>query len=348
MKINFKTLTLIILTTGLSVYSCKQKAEPVSQIKVNQTPTVRVQPAMESRMVAFIEITGTIEANVSTDISSPSDGIVESLMARENQLVEKDMIIAVINPTDRLALISKNRLQVEQIEERLRAAGENTNEFNQLKTELDKAKNDLAYAEKMYQTVPVICPLSGLVTQRWTDVGSQVSSKEKILTVSDMNSLVIKAEVNEKYFQAIKQGKQFSVILNAYPDDTLKGRISLVYPQVDPVTRTVKFDIRILDFNKKLLPGMMATIKIPVSTSENALSVPEHAVLTSSDSGYFLFVVNKDSLAVKRNVKTGIASGSRIEIIKGLGKNDKVVVSGQELLNDSMKVKIIGTPKGGM
>ncbi|MCA1758502.1 MAG: efflux RND transporter periplasmic adaptor subunit, partial [Bacteroidales bacterium] len=207
---------------------------------------------MKTKIVSFIEFTGTIQANVFTDIKSPADGIIESLMARENQQVEKDRIIAVINPNDRVALISKNRLQVQQIKEKLKTTDTNSDDFKRLEQELKKAKDNLDYATKMYQTVPVVCPMNGLVTQRWTDKGSQIGVKEKILTVSDMNSLVIKAEVNEKYFEAIKQGKKLPVILNAYPNDTLTGSISLVYPQVDPVTRSVKFDIKILNFHKSL------------------------------------------------------------------------------------------------
>ncbi len=160
-----------------------------------------------------------------------------------------------------------------------------------------------------------------------------------------MSSLVVKAEVNEKYFATVKKGLRLPVILNAYPNDTLTGKISLVYPQIDPETRSVKFDIRLLNFNKKLLPGMMAIIRIPVSINENAISIPNHAVLTSPNNKNFLFVVDKDSFAYHRFVETGITSGNELEIIKGLKENEKVVVSGHEMLKDSVKVKIMGTPK---
>jgi multidrug efflux pump subunit AcrA (membrane-fusion protein) len=347
MKLTFKNITIFILTTGLLAYSCNQGKEQTPQSKTGKMPLVKVQPAMKTKMVSLIEITGTIQANVFTDIKSPANGIVESLHARENQQVEKDRIIAVINPNDRVALISNNQLQVQQIEAKLKTTNKNTDEYNVLLHELEKAKENLEYATKMYQTVPVICPMNGLVTQRWTDKGSQVGEKEKIITVSDMNSLVIKAEVNEKYYEAIKKGKKLPIILNAYPNDTLTGSINLVYPQIDPVTRSVKFDIKILNFHKSLLPGMMASIKIPVSEKEDAIVVPEHAVLTSSDNKNFLFIINSDSVALKRMVQTGISSGNKLEIITGIKKNEKVIVSGQEMLKDSMKVKIMGTPEGG-
>ena len=155
------------------------------------------------------------------------------------------------------------------------------------------------------------------------------------------------AEVNERYFEAIKQGKKLPVILNAYPTDTLTGIISLIYPQIDPISRSVKFDIKIQNFNKSLLPGMMATIKIPVAVIDQALTIPEYAVLTSPDNKNFVFTVDSDSIAHRRIIKTGITSGSKIQIVQGLTENDKIVVSGQDMLKDSVNVKIMGSPKGG-
>ncbi|MCA1744569.1 MAG: efflux RND transporter periplasmic adaptor subunit [Bacteroidales bacterium] len=299
---------------------------------------VKVQPALKKNMAAFIEITGTIQANIYTDLLSPADGIIETLTARENQWVAKDKVIAVINPNERVSLISNNQLQVDLLEKRL-AEADAEGEKELLLLELEKAKSNLDYAEKMYQVIPVVCPMSGLVTQRYTDKGSQVSAKDKIITISDMNSLVIKAEVNEKYFEAIQQGKRLPLMLNAYPNDSLQGVISLVYPQVDALTRSVKFDIKISGFKKRLLPGMMASIKIPVSLNQDAISVPEQAVLTSPDNQSFIFVADKDSIVHRRVVETGMSPGNDLEIVSGLQEQENVVVQGQEMLKDGVKVK---------
>jgi len=345
MRQSLKYIALIAIAGSIILPSCKSGEQKATQLVAKKSPLVKVQPATKTKMVSFIDITGTIQANVFTDIKSPVDGIIETLFARENQRTEKDKIIAVINPNDRLSLIANNQLQIGQLEQKVKAADKTSAEYNSLLQELEKAKSNFEYAKNMYQTVPVICPMSGVVTQRWLDQGSQVGAKEKIITISDMNSLVIKAEANETYFEAIKQGKKLPIILNAYPNDTLAGTISLVYPQIDPVTRTVKFDIKIQNFKKSLLPGMMASIKIAVSVNENAIAVPSDAVVTSPDNKNFLYIVDKDSIAFKRMVTTGVTSGPKIEIVKGLQGNEKVVVSGQEMVKDSLKVKIMGTPK---
>lgn len=347
--IKFQTIKKIVFVfTSLSLLiSCQNNHKQLDSPKTKPIPLVKVQAARRTKMVSYIEVTGTIQANVFTDVKSPADGIIEVLHVRENQIAEKGKIVAVINPEERLALIAGNQLEIEKLELQLVKENKDSENYHRLTKSLIQANENLEYAKNMYQAVPVICPMNGLVTQRWLEQGAQVSVREKIITITDMGSLVVKAEVNEKYFEVIKQGNILPVTLNAYPKDTLRGKITLVYPQVDPVTRSIKFDIKILNSNKTLLPGMMAFLKIPVSVRENAVSVPEHAVLTSPDNKYFLFVVDKNSIVNRRVIETGISAGNKLEIKKGISENEKVIVAGQEMLKDSMKVKLLGSSKGG-
>jgi len=338
--INWRITPFIILLVLIFFYGCKSENNEEKKQKTAKLPLVNVQPAQKSKMVSHIDITGTIEPNILTTIKSPADGIVLSLSARENQQVKNDKIIAVINPLDRVALISENQMKIEQIQKALDREATDTDEYKRLTRELDTARKNLEYAKNMYKTVPVICPMSGVVTDRYVDLGSRVSAQDKMFTITDMSSLVIKAQANEKYFEAIEKGNKLPVILNAYSNDTLSGKISLVYPQVDPVTRSVKFDIKILNFNKKLLPGMMASIKIPVSEKENAISVPNRAILTSPENENFIFVVDSNNVAHRRVIEKGMDSNNQVEIITGLKEGEKVVVDGQGRLKDSMKVKM--------
>lgn len=338
---NIKNITITLLFSLMVFAACKNNEQGKETAKSGKIPFVSIQKVKVQKIVSSITITGTVEANIFSDIVSPVDGVIDELRARENQQVKKGGIIAIINPNERVSLIAETQLKVENLQQELKAINQNNKDYAETKNQLDKALSDLEYAGNMYQTVPVICPVNGMITNRLLNAGAQVNTKDKILTITNMSSLVIKAEVNEKYFEAVKQGRKLPVILSAYPVDTIQGQISLVYPQVDPVTRSVKFDIKLLNFNKKILPGMMASIKIPVSSKENAIAIPEQAVLTSPDNKNFLFVVNKDTLALKRLVQTGISSGNKLEIIKGLKENDKVIVAGQEMLKDSVKVKIM-------
>ncbi|MFP4369293.1 MAG: efflux RND transporter periplasmic adaptor subunit, partial [Candidatus Kapaibacterium sp.] len=218
MKHSLTYFTAIIIVFSSLLYSCGGKEEKTEQ-KPKKIPLVKVQEVSLTKLVSSIDITGTVQANTETEVKSPADGIIETLLARENQYVEKDKLIAVINPTDRVSLISSNIEKIENLEFKLKTTDKNSEVYQNLLSDIEKSKSDLEYAKNMYKTIPVVCPMNGLVTQRWLDKGSQVSTKENIITITDMSSLVIKAEVNERYFEAIKQGKRLPVILNAYPND---------------------------------------------------------------------------------------------------------------------------------
>jgi len=338
----FSTFAIVGL---MGIFACSHDNQNINHPVVKKTPLVKVQPVTKNKIVSFVDITGTIQANVFSDMKSPSDGTIEKLFARENQMVVKDKLIAIINPNDRVSIIANNQLEIQQLEQKIKVADKNSETYTNLLQELEKAKSNLEYAKKMYQTIPVICPMNGMVTHRWLDEGSQVSAKEKIITISDMNTLVIKVEINEKYIPANTLGKKLPIILDAYPGDTLKGVISLVYPEISADTRTLKFDVKLLKLDKKILPGMMAQVRIPTEVHENVIAIPSDAVLTNPANERFVFVINKDSMAFKRIVKPGISAKKQIEIVSGLEENENLVIMGQEMLKDSVKVKVAKTPK---
>jgi multidrug efflux pump subunit AcrA (membrane-fusion protein) len=114
----------------------------------------------------------------------------------------------------------------------------------------------------------------------------------------------------------------------------------MVYPEISADTRTLKFDVKLVKSDKKILPGMMAQLRIPTEVHENVIAIPSDAVLTNPANERFVFVINKDSMALKRIVKTGIAAKKQIEIVSGLEENENLVIMGQEMLKDSVKVKI--------
>ena len=345
MKYSIKNALIALVSLLFVFQSCTKKDNSINQPTSKKTPLVKVQPAMKAKMATFVDITGTIQASLQSELKSTSDGLIDRLYARENQNVEKGKVLAIVHSNESVTLIANNQLRIQQLEKKIQTTDKNSNDYLALKQELEKAKEDLEYARKMYQPIPIVCPMNGMVTHRWLDEGSQVGAKERILTISNMQSLVIKAEVNEKFFPYIAAGKKLSVVLDAFPGDTLVGMISLVYPEISSDTRTVKFDVKLIKPVKKLLPGMMALLRIPTEKHENAIAVPSDAVLTNPANEKFVFVINKDSMAFKRIVKTGITNKKQIEILSGVKAKEMVVVMGQEMLKDSIKVKIAGAPK---
>ncbi|MGQ9620940.1 MAG: efflux RND transporter periplasmic adaptor subunit [Bacteroidales bacterium] len=340
MKAVFKILLLTSIVTVFLSGCNSKKANPEQSSAQKKITLVNVTQALKQEISSVIKITGTVTPNTVGIIKSPVNGVVETLYVRENYPVTQGQIVAVINPAERIALIAKNRQAVNQIQEKLKQLKDN----DTLRQALSKAEYDLDLAYKMYLLIPVTAELDGIVSQRFIDKGSEVSARDKLLEIYQPSSLVVKCEVNEKYFSVIKKGKKLPVRLNAYPDKKFTGTISLIYPKIDPVTRSLKFDIK-LDQTVSLVEGMMAEITLATEVRNDAVCVPDDALLTDINNNLFLYSVDADSIAHKINVVSGISSGGFTEIVSGINPGNIIVIKGQELLKDGQKVKISGPQK---
>lgn len=341
MKIGTNSIIIaFVLVTGL--LSCSTDGQKMDKSPASpKVPFVETQSVLQQDIASDINIVGTVKPNISGTIKAPANGIIEQLMVYENEKVEKGQIIAMLNPTERISLIAKNKQQVQALTDKMNKPGNATDSLQQL---LNKARADLELSYNMFQRIPVTAELSGVVSERWIDIGSEVSEKDKILEIYQPSSLVIKAEVNEKYFSALQVGKKLTIKLSAYPNENFTGTISLIYPKISETTRSVRFDIK-LNKSAKLLEGMMAEISLQTRVHEKALCVMDDAILTNTNEQHFVFVVDSQNVAHKKMVELGISSHGLTEILSGINTNDEIVIKGQEMLKDSSSVKIIAAKK---
>lgn len=337
-----KIYNMMLGMIAVTLMSCsavgQKKATPASPKK---KPTfVKTQAVVKQDMAATIQFVGTAKPTVTGTIKAPANGIVEQLTVRENSWVKKGQIIAMLNPSNRISLIAKNKEVVQRLLRQVKKTAGDEYAQGVLQEQLYKAQADLELSYKMYQLIPITAELSGIISERWIDSGSEVSAKDPLLEVYQPASMVIKAEVNEQYFSAIQVGKKVPVSLAAYPDKTLTGTISLVYPKISETTRAVRFDIK-LDQPVKLLEGMMAEVTLQTQLHKDVLCVSDDAIVTNGHSESAVYVIDQASVAHKKKVELGITTGAMTEVVSGLTLEDRVVVKGQEMLKEGKKVKVL-------
>jgi RND family efflux transporter MFP subunit len=153
----------------------------------------------------------------------------------------------------------------------------------------------------------------------------------------DPASLVILAAVPEKHAAEVTAGMRVDVRLDAYPGESMQGRIERVYPFLDPRLRTRTMEIT-LDQPIDLLPGMFARLNVLLKSIEDAVTVPVEALVTTP-KGRVVFVV-EEGRAVARPVQTGIEEDNRVQLVSGVQPGDKVIVAGNEKLKDGVEVSL--------
>lgn len=337
------SIRLLAAVAVLAIMSSCGGGKSSDQKNTKNAPPVWVatELARKQDISSEIVITGNIKPNTTGTIKSPVNGIITELKVRENDWVNRGDVILIINPSERVTLIAKYNQELKLLRNKLT---ENGNDTDSIRMQIIKAEENLKFAETMYQKIPVTSEVAGRVSVRHVDKGSEVSAKDLLIEVFDPQSLVIKAEVNEKYFPIIKLGKVLPVKLISYPNEIFEGRITLVYPKVNEQTRSIMFDVTL---NKKieLMEGMLAEITLTTELKQDVVSIPDDAIMSSHKNERFVFTVDADSIVHRHKIETGLSSGGFTEVVSGIGLDDKIVVKGQEVLKDGITVKITDTKK---
>jgi multidrug efflux pump subunit AcrA (membrane-fusion protein) len=196
-----------------------------------------------------------------------------------------------------------------------------------------------------YNASPVRSTLNGTITSLPVDIGSTVSPQTAIAKVGQLDKIEIITNVAEKYINKIKIGLPAIVRTQAFQDKTFKAEVSEISPVVDPITRMMEVRLKLTDPNSNLLkPGMFAELKIITDQKENIVKIPAECIVKRYGL-FYVFVVKRESgdlgVVEKRKITSGIQIENKVEILEGLQPEEEIVYSGQTLLEDKAKVKII-------
>ena len=195
-----------------------------------------------------------------------------------------------------------------------------------------------------YEKASIKSPLDGMVIKKFLDEGSQVEPsvnpmmRVPVIMVANIDTVKVLVNISEKYLGRLKESTEAEIKVDAYPDEVFLGRVTRIAPLVDLATRTSEVEIKVLNKDYRLKPGMFARVSLILEKKENALIVPIKAVL-SENNCKFVFIVN-GSIAHKKRVKTGIYQKDFVEIIEGLNVNEDVIIEGNYGLKDGVNVLI--------
>jgi len=186
-------------------------------------------------------------------------------------------------------------------------------------------------------------PVSGTVIEKKVQEGMYVNEGTAIYEIAELSMLWNIAEVNETDLSTIKIGNKVKVKLKAYPGEEFTGRVTFIYPVVNPQTRTVKVRSEFSSLNNKLKPQMFGET-IFSADKGNGLLIPADAVIFSGNRNV-VWVKISDGMFEARNVELGEKFGDKYQIIFGLIKGDEVAASGGFLIDSESQLKT-GMPTG--
>ncbi|MFA6618207.1 MAG: efflux RND transporter periplasmic adaptor subunit [Candidatus Neomarinimicrobiota bacterium] len=219
---------------------------------------------------------------------------------------------------------------------------------------LEQAKAALSMAETQLTYASVTAPISGYVSNLAYRIGDMSTPQKPFLTIHQTETVKININVTESDLGFIKVGQRTEIHLSSYPNQIFEGKVETVSPVIDPMTRTAKIEIIAKNDDARLKPGMFARVDIVTQERDQAFTIEKavtnkQTVLERSETNlredkvvetYSCFIV-RDGIAINRELKIGIQSKTKYEVLSGLTEGDLVVVMGQNNLSDSSLVNIV-------
>ena len=185
----------------------------------------------------------------------------------------------------------------------------------------------------------IIAPFSGVLGYTGLTEDILVSNNIVIITLDDNSVIYSDIKIPENYSASIKKGLPVEVKLTSYKDEIFTGEIDFVSSRINADTRSLLSRIKVKNEDLKLISGSLLEVGVKFDL-RNSLSVPDTSVMIEGDKSY-VYKINKENIANKTEIKTGIRSDKNIEIISGLSEGDIIVAEGLKKVRPRGKIKPI-------
>jgi len=225
------------------------------------------------------------------------------------------------------ALRSGSRPLISSSHVRLMALGLSQQQIKQLKK-----------TRKILQSVPIYADQDGVVSELSVRHGMYVTPKNKVMSLANLSSVWLLVDVFEKQANWVKLGDVAEVTLSYQPGKKWQGRVSYIYPSLDETTRSLKVRLVFDNPDELLKPNMFAKVRILSGAKNNILVIPTEALIRTGLQERVI-VAKGGGKFEARIVQSGIESGNYIEILNGVQESEKVVVSGQFLIDSEASLR---------
>jgi membrane fusion protein (multidrug efflux system) len=185
----------------------------------------------------------------------------------------------------------------------------------------------------------IIAPFSGVLGYTGLTEDILVSNNIVIITLDDNSVIYSDIKIPENYSASIKKGLPVEVKLTSYKDEIFTGEIDFVSSRINADTRSLLSRIKVNNEDLKLISGSLLEVGVKFDL-RNSLSVPDTSVMIEGDKSY-VYKINKENIANKTEIKTGIRTDKSIEIISGLTEGDIIVAEGLKKVRPRGKIKPI-------
>lgn len=312
---------------------------------------VEVATATAETVVDAIDATGAIEAVQSINLRPEVEGRLVQIYVREGSTVRSGTPLFKIDDAALRAQVARATAERDLAQQALTRTRQLLEQNATSASELERAEAtarstqaSLDLLQLSLTRTTVRAPFSGVAGRRLVSLGDYVTPQTELLALQTYDPQRAVFQVPERYADRVRNGQRVAFRVAALPGRTFTGTVDFVDPVVQLPGRTVMVKARVPNPGRDLQSGMFIEASLATATRENAVVIPEDAVLTSLNQR-IVWVVGPDNKVDRREVTLGVRRPGFVEIAKGVTAGEKVVVGGAERLQPGAPVMPI--PRGG-
>ncbi len=363
-SINVKVLVVTMVLSALFACQGAKKEETAKTNAFGATP-VKVFQVVKQKISEKLTYTGALEAWQNITITPDIGGRVAKIYVEEGQPVQKGQLLAEMD-------VESFQLQLKQAEAAQAVAEANLKNTSRNKERMDRLLQERAVSEQQYEQVKLAydaaraqldqaqaavnmarhtldvsimkAPFSGIIASKNAKVGDVINplmggfspgSGGGVLTLVDYSRIKIVVEVSQSDIIRISKGQAAAVKVSDGETKEFPGTVTVVNTTADPLSKKFRVEVMVDNPDLALRPGTFGSCVFEVSTRDNALVVPQKAILDNQ----YVFLV-QGTRAVKKDVVLGLRNAELIEIKDGLKEGDQVIVEGNYGLLDGAEIEI--------
>lgn len=320
-----------------------------AQHKPRPAMPVRAAFAKAAPAVDEASAIGTLRADEAVTIRPEIAGRIAEIRFKEGQRVARGAVLVRLDQAEYAAVLASSRAQAGLDRQRLERAEDLFRKTFISQQALDEARANYVRSSakqredeaRLAKTV-IRAPFAGVAGLRQVSAGAFVAAGTDIARLEKIDALKLDFRLPETLVGRLKPGQSVRVQLDAYGERRFPGKVYAIEPAVDEATRTVLVRARVPNAERKLRPGMFARVWAQLAVRENAVWVPEQAIVPRGQDSYVFRVEDGKAELVK--VQTGVRKVGEVEIVRGIAAGDQVVTEGTQRLGPGSAVTVMQRP----
>jgi RND family efflux transporter MFP subunit len=347
-------IALLLLVAAAAACSTGRSEEP-ENAAANAPPAVMLGAADvatvgRADLIAGVPVSGTLEPVVKVEIISPYPEVVDEVLVREGQIVERGQLIARFraDALEAAALSAEAQQRMaasdhERMQNLFKEGAVSARDVENAEAALRAAQSVTAAAKKRLDEAMVRSPVAGTVSRRDVDSGDRLGDGVFMFEIVNTTQLEFEASVPSEHIGTFGIGAPVALSGSGLPAEGVSGRVARINATADPATRQVKIYVAVPNQGGRIVAGLFASGRVVQRQVKNALAVAREAIRAGDDGKtYVLLVV--DGRIDRRDVTVGAVDDVQglAEVAGGLVGGETVVVGPAEGLRPEQPVTITG------